>query len=71
MRPVIEVSAKSKAEGTTMRHSLTLLTILLLAPLAARDTKRNLPGVPGFGILRAGTFQALESFGAMASNDWN
>jgi lysophospholipase L1-like esterase len=33
MRPVIEGSAKSKAEGTTMRHSLTLLTALLLVSL--------------------------------------
>ena len=28
-------------------------------------------GVPRFGIIRAGSFQALEILGAMASNDWN
>jgi hypothetical protein len=47
------------------------LTTLLLAPLAALHATRNLPGVPRFGILRAGSFQALETSGAMASNDWN
>jgi hypothetical protein len=51
--------------------TLTLLTALLLAPLAALHAKRNLPGVPGFGKLRAGAFQALETSGATASNDWN
>ena len=40
-------------------------------PLAAQHARRNLPGVPGFGTLRAGSFQALESRGTMASNDWN
>ena len=54
-----------------MKHTFTLLTALLLAPLAALHATRNLLGVPGFGILRAGSFQALEIFFAMASNDWN
>jgi hypothetical protein len=54
-----------------MKLTLTLLTALLLAPLAALNAKRNVPGVPGFGILRAGAFRALETFGATASNDWN
>jgi hypothetical protein len=54
-----------------MRHTLTLLSALLLAPLAVLRAKRNLPGVPRFGILRAGSFQALETFGATASNGWN
>jgi hypothetical protein len=54
-----------------MKHTLTLLAALLLAPLAALHDTRNLPGVPRAGILRAGSFQSLETFGAMASNDWN
>jgi hypothetical protein len=58
-------------KGTYMKHTLTLLTALLLAPLAALHAKRNLPGGPKFGILRAESFQALETSGAMASNDWN
>jgi hypothetical protein len=58
-------------KGTNMKHTLALLAALLLAPLAALHDTRNLPGVPGFGILRAGSFQALEIFFAMASNDWN
>jgi hypothetical protein len=53
-----------------MRIILTL-TALLLAPPATLHATRNSPGVPGFGILRAGSFQALEIFVAMASNDWN
>jgi hypothetical protein len=52
-----------------MKHFF--LTILLLAPLAALHAKRSLPGVPRFGILRADSFQALETFGAMTSNDRN
>jgi hypothetical protein len=40
-------------------------------PPAAQLARRNLPEVPGFGTLRAGSFQALETFGAMTSNDWN
>jgi hypothetical protein len=47
------------------------LTALLLAPLAALHATRNSPGVPGFGKLRAGFFQALETFGAMTSKAWN
>jgi hypothetical protein len=50
---------------------VTLLTALLLAPLAAVHAERNLPEVPRFGILCVGAFQALEIFGATASNDWN
>jgi hypothetical protein len=48
-----------------------VLTALLFTPLAALQATRNLPGVPRFGILRAGSFQALEIFVATASNDWN
>ena len=44
---------------------------LLLAPLAALHARRNLPEVPVFGKVRTGFFQALETFGAMASNDWS
>ena len=40
-------------------------------PPAAQHTRRDLPGVPEFGTLRAGIFQPWESCGAMASNDWN
>jgi len=54
-----------------MKRNLTLLTALLLAPLAVLHAKRNLPEVPGFGILRAGSFQALENHGTRTSNDWN
>ena len=54
-----------------MKHALTLLAALLLAPLAALQTSRTLPAVPSFGVLRAGFFQPLETFGAMASNKWN
>jgi hypothetical protein len=54
-----------------MKHTLTLLAALLPAPLAALHDTRNLPGVPGFGKLRAGAFRALETFDATASNDWN
>jgi hypothetical protein len=42
-----------------------------IPPPAAQHAKGNLPGVPGFGTLRTGSFQALENFGAMTSNDWN
>jgi hypothetical protein len=54
-----------------MKPSLTLLAALLLAPLAALNAKRKVPGVPGFGNISAGYFQALETFGAMASKAWN
>ncbi|MFM7606511.1 MAG: hypothetical protein ACKO8Z_15115 [Prosthecobacter sp.] len=54
-----------------MKHTLTFFAALLLAPLAALHAKRNLTEVPKFGILRDGSFQALEIFVAMASNDWN
>jgi hypothetical protein len=53
------------------RTATFFLTALLLAPLAALHDTRNLPGVPGFGKLRAGAFQALGTFGAMASKAWN
>jgi hypothetical protein len=53
------------------RNARLTLTALLLAPLAALHAKRNLTGFPKFGILRAGSFHALETFGATASNDWN
>jgi hypothetical protein len=54
-----------------MKRLLISFIILLLAPLAALHDTRNLPGVPGFGILRADSFQASGTFGATASNDWN
>jgi hypothetical protein len=54
-----------------MRHTIAILTALLLAPLAALHAKENSPGVPRFGILRADFFQSLENLGATASNDWN
>jgi hypothetical protein len=54
-----------------MKPTLTLLTALLLASLAALHARQNMPGVPRLGILRAGSFQALETFDATASNDWN
>jgi hypothetical protein len=40
-----------------MKPTLTLLTALLLAPLASLHAKRNLPAVPMFGKLRAVKFQ--------------
>jgi len=43
-----------------MKHKLTLLAALLLAPLAALHAGRNLPGVSTFGKLRADSFQALQ-----------
>jgi hypothetical protein len=54
-----------------MKTKLALLAALLLAPLAALHATRNLPGVPRFGRISADSFQALETFGASASNDWN
>jgi hypothetical protein len=54
-----------------MKPTLTLLTALLLAPLAALHAEQNLPGVPRFGKISAGSFQALETFGATASKAWN
>jgi hypothetical protein len=54
-----------------MKTNLSLLTALLLAPLALLNAKRNLPEGPRSGILRAGSVQSLEIFGATASNDWN
>jgi hypothetical protein len=58
--------------NTTTRHTfIACTTALLLAPLAALHAKRNLPEVPRFGELRAGSFQPLENRGAMASDDWN
>jgi hypothetical protein len=54
-----------------MKPTLTLLTALLLAPLAAQHDTRNSPGVPRLGKFRAGSFQALEPSVSLASNDWN
>jgi hypothetical protein len=48
-----------------------LLTVLLLAPLAALHTGRALPELPRFGKLRGGFFQALENRGLRTSNAWN
>jgi hypothetical protein len=39
-----------------MNHTLTLLTALLLAPLAALHAGRSLPEVPNLGKLRVGSF---------------
>jgi hypothetical protein len=65
-------------DGTIQEHTimkrkfrLTLLTALLLAPLAALPANRTLPEVPNFGKLRVGSFQPLENRGAMTSKDWN
>jgi hypothetical protein len=55
-----------KTKGTTMKPILTFLAALLLVLLAALPAGRNLPGVPRFGKLRVGSFQALQFFGAMA-----
>ncbi len=54
-----------------MKRTLTLLAALLLAPLAALHAGRHFPGLPTTEKLRPHFFQALETFGAMASNDWN
>jgi hypothetical protein len=54
-----------------MKRTTTLFVALLLAPLVALHAKRNLPGVPEFGKLRAGSFLVLETSGATARNDWN
>jgi hypothetical protein len=54
-----------------IHFAIPFLTVLLLAPLPALHAKQNLPGVPRFGRISAGSFQALETFGATASNDWN
>ena len=54
-----------------MKYSVTLLTALLLAPLAALCKGRTLPEVPRFGKLRVGFVQPLEKIGAMTSHDWN
>lgn len=42
-----------------MKHTLTLLTALVLAPLAALNLARALPEVPRLGILRVDFFQAF------------
>jgi hypothetical protein len=71
MKPTLTVaciSLKSAWQAVLLRSALTAL---LLAPLAVLRAKRNLPEIPRFGILRGGSFQALETFGATASNDWN
>ena len=52
-----------------MKPTLTLLTALLLAPLAALHANRLLPEVPSFGKLRVGFFQALEKHGTLTSNE--
>jgi hypothetical protein len=54
-----------------MKHTLTLLTALLLAPLAGLHAKEKSAGVPRLGKFRAGSFQALETSVSLASNDWN
>ena len=55
----------------TIKPTLTLLTALLLAPLAALHAGRDLTEVPSFGELRVGFLQPLENRGAMTTNDWN
>ena len=54
-----------------MKQTLTMRTALLLVPLAALNLARALPEVPSFGILRVSSFQSLEIFGAISSNQWN
>lgn len=54
-----------------IKLSLTFLTALLLAPLAVLHEGRNLPGFPGIGKLRAGSFQPVENRSVMAFTDWN
>jgi hypothetical protein len=51
--------------------TVPLFVALLLAPPAALHAGRNSPGVPRSAKIRAGSFQALGTFDAMASNDWN
>jgi hypothetical protein len=71
MKPTLTVaciSLKSAWQAVSLRSALTAL---LLVPLAALHATRNLPGVPRFGKTSAVSFQALEIFVAMASNDWN
>jgi len=55
----------------TMKSTFTLLTTLLLSPLATLNLARALSEVPRFGKLRASSFEALENRDAMTSNDWN
>jgi hypothetical protein len=54
-----------------MKPTLPLLTAQLLAPLAGLHAGRHLPEVPMFGKLRGESFQSLENYCAMTSNDWN
>jgi len=54
-----------------MTPTLTILTSLLLAPLVALHAGQSLPGVPVFGKLCAGSFQAVENHGTQTSNAWN
>jgi hypothetical protein len=56
-----------ETERINLKPTLSLLAVLLLAPLAALHAKRNLPGVPMFGKSRVGSFQPLENRGAMGS----
>jgi len=53
------------------RLTTITLAVLLLAPSAALHGGRDLLEVLSFGKLRVGFFQALETRGAMISNDWN
>jgi hypothetical protein len=53
------------------RLATITLAVLLLALLAALHARRNLPGVPSFGKLRASSFQALEKSGATTSKVWS
>ncbi len=54
-----------------MKREFTLLTALLLTPLATLRPNRALPELSVFGKLRVGSFQPLESHGAMISNVWD
>ena len=54
-----------------MKPTLTIATALLLAPLAALQAGRHLPGFPTTGKLRAQNFQSLENSLSMIPNDWN
>jgi len=69
--PRLARSARRRESDEAMNARASLLTALLLAPLAALHAKRNSPGVPIIGKLRAGSFQAVEILGAMTSKDCN
>jgi hypothetical protein len=54
-----------------MKPTLTFLTALLLAPLAALHAKRNVADFPKFGKRHGEDSQPLGSTVVTVSNDWN